>query len=242
MPALAAICLYKLLKIELKAPEFGTLWSIECEIIYYLIYPIIFYLRKYTQLNIIIIITYVISTIILLLNLDILAKEHNGYPALGITLTWLIGLPCWLLGCWLAENFSKFKALSFSKIWALRFSIVFIVLILHIIKFHLHHIIASNCFTLNAFAILGCIWLGFEIVYYLHQEPNTVLEGLGKWSYSLYLFHPIVGDLLVYLKLVNFKYQHMLIILSCFIVSYIFYLVIEKPSHKLAVFLSSKVV
>jgi len=128
-----------------------------------------------------------------------LKAEHNGYPVLGL-LTFIIGLPCWLMGCWLAENFQNFQILSFKRIYILRLFIIFIMLVLQIIKFHAPTVFASNCFTLNLFAILGTYWLGYEIKYFIFNKPNQIFEYFGKFSYSLYLIHVLVPSISTYFK------------------------------------------
>lgn len=236
IPAIIAIILYKIFHFEFKAPEFGTLWSIFCEIIYYLLYPLLFYIRKQVDWKYIISLSYIISLVLLFANLDALSAGHQGYPALGL-LTWIVGLPCWLMGCWLAENYSKFKVLPHYKIQLLRALIILVVLGLRIAKFHISSVFASNCFTLNAFAFLGCIWLGYEIMYFQYKEPNKITENLGKWSYSLYLIHPVTPLILVFFKLDFLKLNHVALIGCALLFSYLFYKVVEKPSHRFSRFI-----
>lgn len=239
IPAIIALFLYINFSIEFleKEPQLGVLWSVICEIIYYLIFPVLFYCRKLIKWQYLFSIAYVTSFIVLLFNLDLLEKMHNAYSP-SIYLGWLIGLPCWLLGCWLSENYDHFTLLSFKKIWLLRISMIGVIAILRIIKFHIDSPFASNAFTLNLFALLACAWIGYEIIYYQSNEPFQSFENAGKWSYSLYLIHPMVYSLLLY-----FNYKEvgsLILILISLILSYIFYLLVEKPSHAFSVFVSKQ--
>ena len=171
-------------------------------------------------------------------NLNLLKAEHNGYPALGL-LTFIIGLPTWLMGCWLAENYQNFKLVSINRIQTYRIFMVVIFLLLHIIKFHGPTVFSSNCFTLNLFSILATHWLGSEIRFYMSNKPNFFLEYFGKFSYSLYLIHPIVPSIILFLNLGTFINLQFFIIPISLVISYIFYLIIEKPSHLLAIKISN---
>ena len=239
IPAVIALVLYInfndcFLKKEL---QLGVLWSVICEIIYYLIFPILFYIRKSIKWEFLFCIAYGLSFVVLLSNLDLLEETHHAYSP-SLFLGWLIGLPCWLLGCWLSENYDRFTLLSFKKIWLLRISLIGVITILRIVKFHVDSPFASNAFTLNLFSIVACAWIGYEIMYYQNNEPLKGLESAGKWSYSLYLVHPIVFNLLLYL---NFKEAgHLILIFISLLLSYAFYLLVEKPSHLFSVFVSKQ--
>ncbi|MFE3871989.1 acyltransferase family protein [Flavobacterium sp. ZS1P70] len=105
IPALIALALYVnfndgFLK---KEPQLGVLWSVICEMIYYLIFPILFYIRKSIKWDYIFCVAYFILFSVLLFNLDLVTESNNAYSP-SLYLGWLIGLSCWLLGCWLSEN------------------------------------------------------------------------------------------------------------------------------------------
>ena len=233
LPAMLMVCLYSFLHIKLNPPHYNSLWSIICEIIYYLLYPIVLFLSKKIKLIYIIFAAYIVAIVMLLINANILRYSYQSYSALG-NYTWIIGLPCWLLGCWLAENYKSFASPSLKKIWLWRLLIITLFVVLRIVKSHVKLIYGSNCFTLDAFAILGCIWVGYEIANYKNKEPNKLLELSGKWSYSLYLIHPAAATILLYIGFKSFQETHIYLILGCFVVAYMFYLLIEKPTHLLA--------
>lgn len=243
IPAFITILIYHFLHMEMLPPRYGILWSIICEIIYYIIYPILFYIRKFLKWEYIILIFYVIGNVLLLNNLNVLKQLHNIYPALGLS-TWLIGIPCWLVGCWLSENYSRFKIISIQKIWLLRITFFVLCSLITIVKFHLNFFLASDCFTLNLFSLFGCIWLGFEIMYYSVSKPSKILEWAGNWSYSLYLIHPTAPALvLIYLNIMGggIKYYSLTVVIVSLICAYVFYLIIEFPSHKLSILISARI-
>lgn len=218
-------------------PTYGVFWSIFCEVIYYLLFPVLFFIRKYIKWHYLFAIAYAVSLAFLFLNLDDVKAKYNDYIALG-PFTWVLGLPCWLLGCWLSENYQKFNTLSKNRMWVLRVGICVIVFILHVIKFHAPTVFASNCFTLNLFAIIACVWIGYEIMFFQKYEPSAIFEWGGKWSYSLYIMHPAVIGIFIYYGLGNLNTKQDYIIICSILLAYTFYLIVEKPSHKFSVYFS----
>lgn len=220
-----------------------VLWSVTCELIYYFIYPALLIIRSRIGILKMVLISYTIALITLLLNTHLIIIANNSYVALG-KYTWIIGLPSWLLGCHLAETYNKFPTLSIENIWKIRLSIVFIAFLLRILKFHSTYLLSSNTFTLNLFAILIFFWLGLEIKYLSYKNINKPLEWAGSWSYSLYLVHPITKTFLLNIgfRSLGFGQQVdlMFYILNALLLSFIFFLLIERPSHKLAIYVSNK--
>ena len=239
IPAICAVALCLQFGVELKPPLFGVFWSILCELIYYLIYPALLILRRKFIWNQLIIVSCVLAFCLSITHLDDLRRVGNNYGGLGY-MTWVIGLPCWLLGCWLAENYARFPRLSTGMIWLVRTGIFAFSVALRLAKFHVPSVAASNVFTLTAFAFPVCIWIGLEIVYFQSRKPAAVLERLGEWSYSLYIIHPVAPAIFLSMYAVptsSIWWQPAQIIISL-LFSYAFYLAIEKPAHKLAVYVS----
>ncbi len=220
-----------------------VLWSVTCEVIYYLLYPLLLVVRFHIGMLYMILISYVISILVLLLNIDMVYAANNSYVALGKH-TWIIGLPCWLMGCYLAETYHRFKILTTYNIWKIRILIVFIVFLLRILKFHSTYIVASNAFSLNLFAVIVFFWLGFEIMYLSNKKLFKPLEWAGSWSYSLYLIHPLTISILGYAGIeslgIGTETDRIFHILSAFLLAYIFFILIESPAHKLAINISNK--
>ena len=97
--------------------------------------------------------------------------------------------------------------------------------------------------TLNLFAIGVYFWLGCEIAHYQLVSPAMFVESAGSWSYSLYLMH---GPLAEWFNGTGFTLSSPVLVWICrtgviLILSYLFYLLVEKPSHQLARWVGKKV-
>ena len=233
----AVICFLILRKVaEAFVLNQSILWSVICEIIYYLIYPALLGLRRLTSWGIIILISSAAAAVLI-------ATQHSsltygaGYMVLGWS-TWIIGLPCWLLGCWLAENYHRFKVPSVPQIWMIRVAIYALAVALRFLRFHFHSVVASNCILLDCYSLPASIWIGFEISYFLKQTPTRALEWAGTWSYSLYIVHPMIEPIFLLAGLTGLVANprtHFLLILAALIASYLFFRLVELPCHRLAV-------
>lgn len=242
LPALAAIILYNAAGHLEIAKLNAVLWSVICECFYYALYPALLMLGRKFGWAAVFAVAYAAAVSLCLSHLGTLRSGGNNYQALG-WLTWIVGLPCWLLGCWLADNRKKFVAVSRYKLWAVRASIFVIAFALRIVKFHSHGILFSNCFTLNLFAIPLAAWIGFEMASSSRDGTSRLLEWAGKWSYSLYLIHPISGGLLAVLGVsaaLGSERYHLTTIAFALVLSFCFYLAIERPAHQLALVMSRR--
>jgi peptidoglycan/LPS O-acetylase OafA/YrhL len=178
-----AIILYVCLRLcgEKHLPQETILWSVICEAIYYLLYPALFWFRRRFGMLTLLAITAIISFGLIFTHSRDLALAHNSYGALGNE-TWIVGLPCWVLGCWLAENYQRLAIPSTTQIWLARVGIFVLSVGLRLMKFHVNGVWGSNCVTLNLFAIPACIWVGLEMRYFSRRSPMRVLEWAGGWS------------------------------------------------------------
>jgi peptidoglycan/LPS O-acetylase OafA/YrhL len=215
----------------------GVLWSVVCEAIYYLIYPQLLYLRRKSSWLLLLLISSAGAGLLIFTHLSSLSYGLHSYVALN-WYTWIVGLPCWLLGCWLAENYLVFPLLSPLQMWGMRIGIYGLSVALQLLRFHLHTVLASNCILLDLFSLPVCLWLGFEIIYLSKHAPPTALEWAGSWSYSLYLIHPVMLPAFAVLGLrfilLN-SYTHFLVLGAALIASYVYFLCIERPSHRLSI-------
>ena len=240
LPA-AVFMLYLRLVLKDDSPVFATvLWSVQCELVYYVLYPALRQLSRLVRWMTMVAVTYTGSVALSLTHLHLLAWAQSGYIAFGYQLTWFIGLPVWILGCWLAENIGSFKAPSTRQIWYLRTAIFLFSWILRLIKFHTTTPFLSNIITLNLFAFPACYWLGCEIAYFTKHGAPRLLENSGRWSYSLYLAHSLVFPTIALLfgnAMLGESHWalHFLLLIFVFIVAYVFFLLVEYPSHKLAI-------
>ncbi|MDF9798348.1 peptidoglycan/LPS O-acetylase OafA/YrhL [Catalinimonas alkaloidigena] len=221
-----------------------VLWSLYCELIYYTIYPILLIQIRKNGINPLIIISYILVAVFIFLDgytVDSFIHQiptDQGYDGNfmyhGVLYTWLIGLPSWLLGVKIAENFDLITGtkVSKSKILMLRASILLISIICSIARFHFS---LSYTISLNLFAILAFFWISAEVSYLQKKKSLPWLESAGKWSYSIYLCHmPVFFIIAHYMQGLTQYIQWMISVPAVLVFSYVFYLLLERPSHKLA--------
>lgn len=234
LPALVAIILSLWAGVKLEAPHFGVFWSIQCEIIYYLVYPALLPLSRRVGWGSMVIASSLVCVLLWCLFADTIRDAYGSYVSFG-SFTWVNGLPCWLLGCWVAQ--SPLTSVSIRTVYLARFVVFLTSVILRIAQFHVHSIFASPCITFNVFAFLVAIWLRYEVRYQKTNPASGALDSMGQWSYSIYLVHPIVPPMLAMLfswsTLSEFG-PWLLIVLTSYVLSYFFYRLVERPSHQLA--------
>ena len=207
-------------------------WSIECELIYYTIYPLLLPIGRRLGWGMLVTIFLPLS----LLYIGLANPEAGMYPSFGLWGNAFIGLPCWLLGVMLAERSPDIWKYTKQNLWISRVLIFFASMVCFSMMLHLK---IGLPWTLNLFAVLAFFWLAQEIAHFQMASPWKSLEWGGQWSYSLYLVH---GPMHAYLDNKEWItggiwlewWVQFLVIL---IFSYVFYLLIEKPSHQLARYL-----
>lgn len=233
-----------LLGIPFGNPEKTVVWSLYCELIYYIIYLALIIIPLSWRNKLFV--SFAIASLVILTAgshevLSLLTHSDRNYHGefwqLGIGLTWIIGLPCWLLGVNLAERIdAQRQAASTGSILLIRAVIMTLTIGVQIMKFHYY---GSYIITLPLLAIPMAKWLEIEITYYKATIPPRFLEKWGKFSYSLYLCHPIILAILaITLPLTNYTYLIYLIV--CVACSYGFYVALEKPAHLFAATISTR--
>jgi len=218
-------------------PEKTVVWSLFCELIYYAIYPFLSMIRLSWKSKFFIAYAIAALVICLLGYNDIISffKQTNsnydgGYRPAGGYFTWIIGLPCWLLGVLIAEKIDYLKQATFKSVMIYRLLVFAVSWFCIVGEFHLH---LSYILSMNIFALLLYKWIQTEIVYFKTHRPNPLLEKMGKFSYSLYLCHPLLYVIIgLFINLNTATYP--LFILLTITSSYGFYLLVEKPSHIIA--------
>lgn len=218
-------------------PEKTVVWSLYCELIYYGIYPFLWMVKLNWKNKFIIAYLIAAAVICLFARNDIIGffrqtntTSNSNYWQLGVFLTSVVGLPCWLLGVLIAENIDQLKQATFNSIIIYRVLVFTISSFCCFARFHLH---ITYILSMNIFALLLYKWIQTEIVYFKSNKPNQSLEKMGKFSYSLYLCHPLIYLTLGYF-IKNNIYTYPFLILLTIVISYGFYLIIEKPSHIIA--------
>jgi peptidoglycan/LPS O-acetylase OafA/YrhL len=226
----------------------SVLWSLIAEIIYYTLYPALMYIKRLIGWNITLLVAFAGAYTVVFTHPLITILGY--YPLYGWKLNWILGLPCWLLGCHLAEKIgsnsinSSVATPSQLAIWMWRGTVWAASVTAIILQFHQHggSIRLGYSMTLDLFAIIVYFWLSQEIQYYRFNEPLRWLEIAGAASYSLYLVHPVVLDVLIQYE--PFARHGTLgwVLVFCEIIaaSTLFYFLIERPSHLLARFFHPK--
>ncbi len=227
LPVLTVVVVINLLGINLDA----ILWSLIAEICYYTVYPLLLAARNRFGWLPILGVSYALAY------LTILVAPHSPgsiyYHSFGFWLSPIIGLPCWILGCLLAEKVSQpQESVSRTAIWGWRLALLTLSFSCMTLMFQLG---VAQYWTLDLFAIVVFFWLGREINYARRVKPNPRLEEWGSWSYSLYLCHLVVAKLIAQSL---FGWSESLVwlisIVLILVFSYSFYLAVERPAHVLA--------
>jgi len=244
---------------DVKPLAYAGVWSLICELIYYSMYPILFRMRGYFNSWIPLYGISLAIVICVLIFVDTPPVSHSGvlmdFAVYGPTLTWLIGLPIWLLGCHLADIVSKLNHTDIRayKIWLYRLLIFTSMVALSITKFHgekLFGFDTPNSITFLGFSVIAYFWLLQEIKWYFKNSPFKLLEYGGKFSYSLYISHPIIYYLAplcvekfgFFLFPISSTNQVLLSTLIIFILGYLYFVLVEQPGHKLARRISAKLI
>lgn len=206
------------------------MWSLVSEIIYYTIYPLLYRVGRSMGWRLLTVLAFVIAVGIVATR-----PAQLGYHSYGDALNWAVALPCWLLGCCLADNtdWQTFEAPSQLSMWIWRFGVWAASCLAHVMRFHTP---IGFPWTLTIFALLVYVWLKQELAYSLTHVASHPMERLGRWTYSLYLTHLMTAALLERSGLLPAnKAASWLVVLSVVVLAaFGYYLLIEQPSHRLS--------
>jgi peptidoglycan/LPS O-acetylase OafA/YrhL len=214
------------------------IWSLYCELIYYTLYPLMVKLKISWKAKFWISFGIASGLIAVLCGNDILSlvnqKDVNfsgSYWQLGDGLTWIVGLPCWLLGVMLAEKVDKVDyKVSIGNIMTWRMVVFLTSVFIQVVRFKFF---VSWAVSMNLFAFLLFFWIEREIIYYRQHSSSPFFERLGKFSYSLYLVHELVVLFILQFMPLN-AWTYFVVVALIVFSSYLIFLVLEKPSHMLA--------
>jgi peptidoglycan/LPS O-acetylase OafA/YrhL len=208
-------------------------WSLIAEVVYYLLYPLLFRLRQRASWKVWIGLSLLAAVMIMTGQ-----PKARYFQTFGPELTWAIGLPHWLMGCYLAENLHGRAAyISPGRIWTLRLMVWMTASVASVMQFHFS---VGYPWTMLAFTPLAVMWIREEICWHsTHQNARLAwLAWLGAWSYSIYLLHLAGPDLLrrwgLPLGIRDGTLGWSANLIGALAVCYCFHLLVEKPSHRLA--------
>jgi peptidoglycan/LPS O-acetylase OafA/YrhL len=207
----------------------SPLWSLACEEIYYALYPFLRWARNLIGWKILFPISFSVSIPIALQH-----PQALNWHAFGPFGTAMMLLPVWLLGCLLAEQAESLVRVSPRlSIWFWRFLAWLGCWVSEMLHFKLH---ISYTQTMLWFGVLAYFWVRQEIAHGKTHPPNRYLIAAGAWSYSLYLVHAQGGTLFGWFHLPSLGrlLDWFLVMGTCLAFAYAFYLLVERPSHRLA--------
>lgn len=228
------------------APFYGysiitTAWTLSYEIIFYFLFFISFSIsHKYRVLICTILITFLFAIINLYFNNNF---AYSAYGSINYN-----GLFCGLLKILSSQMIFEFifGMILYVIYKNINFKLYLMPIIGIVFLFSIVLIISPANSGHGVFNIgLGCFFLLFSLIF-LEKNHNIFiikpLIFLGNISYSLYLSHLLVYRLILRDNFLLFKYINQLdatiklfsITLLCILVSYFLYILIEKPSIKLA--------
>ncbi|RZI59615.1 MAG: acyltransferase [Zymomonas sp.] len=236
-PTLIAIGVYLVAGIGPRTGNWNdtVLWSVFCELAYYTLYPVI--LRSGFRVGPLALASYGLTLAVAFASPSI-ATPGSNYTAFGYG-TWLIGLPCWLSGAWVAEQTGGHTAVSRGEILTWRGGLFALAVLLRACKFHGTWLgpLSASTIHLTLFAPVIALWVRREAVYLGERTGavgQPVLDRIGRSSFSLYLIHPVALVLALHLcpnrPLICFLVYLALLALATFG----FYTLVERPSHRLA--------
>ncbi len=222
---IATYCLITYLKMSIKTVDFDApTWSLWVEIIYYTIYPMLYFISSKITTQRLLLISIVISISATCL----LGFPRNFHGGNNIFYNAMMGLAYWVAGMLLAEILTTQKELKLPKIllkielWKLRTLLIAI----DVSIFSLYYLFKLP-YTIS-FAIVSPLLFLYVCREIRETKFNDFLTHVGIFSYSLYLFHQPIMQLLNYID-PEFSSSISALVFVVFI-CYITYLLIEKPS------------
>lgn len=227
-----------------RAEDQTILWSLFCELTYYTLYPLLFLLRRRMRWSWIIALAFVPAYCVVALRAD-----GGNFHSFGHTVNWIVGLPCWLMGCQLAEwaDVDAVRTVSVRKLWAQRLGIYGASVVLSVLRFHppFGSTFFGYPWTLPLFGLLCLPWLRNEVAWFRQNPPVRWLEAGGAWSYAIYLAHPIgiqLWELATHRpagNLVGPRFEWLPLLTMVLATCYLFYRLFEYPSHRVAKMVAS---
>jgi peptidoglycan/LPS O-acetylase OafA/YrhL len=161
------------------------LWSVVCEAIYYCLYPLILPLARRIGWVMLISLS-VIASYSIAIGLG--SDQYGNAQIYGPQLNWVVALPAWLLGCYLAENFDRIRLPG--TVWSWRISTAVTASVLYWATINTP---VGFYLTMVPFSALAGCWLLAEINNAADRAPISSLEAIGKGCFSIYLVHTIAA-------------------------------------------------
>lgn len=221
-PAAVAFLLAQAVGIAAYNPVDGyILWSVICEAVYYCLYPILLPAARRIGWPLLIA-TSVIASYGVAIGVG--PDRYGNAQSYGPMLNWVVGLPAWLIGCYLAENFDRLKLPG--NVWLWR---VVTAVIASILYWATINTPAGFYLTMTPFSVLAACWISAEISSATYQGPIKALESIGAACFSIYLVHVIAATAVEWIVT-----PPVVVCSISLALVYPFYRWVEKPSHAAA--------
>lgn len=206
-------------------------WSLIAEVVYYLLYPLLFSLRQRASWKV-----WIGLSVLAAVTITSGQPKARYFQTFGPELTWAIGLPHWLVGCYLAESVrGRLADISLGRIWTLRLMVWLAASTASVMQFQMS---VGYPWTMLAFTPLATMWVREEICWHSRHPPVRLWAWLGAWSYSIYLLHSAGPDLLhqwgLPLGMGEGTLGWGVNLIGSLAVCFGFHLLVEKPSHGIA--------
>lgn len=205
-----------------------VLWSVYCELAYYLFYPIFLTCRRLITMN---------QTLMAFIAVSVITAAAQG----RVSFIWQYGagtavvcFPLWVAGAWLAERHSSADLLPYRPILGWR-----IAALLMCVAANLAETLSS---TINApllvFAAAGTFcwhYIPRELARWQLVPPFALVERLGRASYSLYLVHILPIALIIQFA-IAWSFGRLVVAeaIAIGLATFTFFVLSERRSHQLA--------
>jgi len=223
-----------------EAVTFGVpIWSLWCEMMYYLIYPVIYWLIRRRGVNVPLVLSFIPAAFALCSNHQWSKPFFYLNGGTCFWMTALMGLPFWLAGSWLAESVRTNRSgngvvrNTKTRLWLCRLAMYWIQGLMAVLAFKFGIGLPLMLFLSLPFFVF---WIRNEISYYSQNPEPPLVAWLGGISYSIYLVHV---SFYIVLQTANVQPWPLLArwLLSVGVIlfgSWMFYRIAELPSHRLA--------
>lgn len=222
-PAAVAFILAQIMGMRAYNPIDGyILWSVVCEAVYYCLYPLILPISRRIGWPVLIVVSIIASYGVAI---GLGPDQYGNAQIYGPQLNWVVGLPAWLLGCYLAETLDRLELPG--NVWVWRAATAASASALYWATMNTG---AGFYLTMVPFSALAGCWISAEIRDADERGPFRPLEAIGGACFSIYLVHAISATAVERFVTAS----PVVVCLLSLALVYPFYRLVEKPSHAAA--------